>query len=174
LNFLGAAVLGTSDLRAGELDMTRPGLLAVYCGTLLALLVSGFAQAQDLQSWFSSPEENAQRTLGEGKQGVLFIETILSEQGQPRNCYQIEIGLARLGDGWKSHMPTRIQSPLLQPFNPILGGVAGIFPGDCGIFPLPAGAFYYCFCVVLPALKTNHRRLQVVMRMLSKHSRITM
>jgi hypothetical protein len=64
-----------------------------------------------------------------GERGVLFVETIVSEKGNDKHCSKMEIFLARVSDGIRAHVDTRIV-PLLPGFGQTLGGAIGLLPGD--------------------------------------------
>jgi len=109
--------------------MTRQRLLPA-CGLFL-ILVSPLcsAHAQDKPWLLSTPDENAQRALQGGDRGVVFVETIVSEKGNDKHCSKMEIFLARVPDGIRAHVQTRIV-PLLPGFGKTLGGAIGLLPGD--------------------------------------------
>lgn len=107
------------------------------CAVFLLLFLFGIAHAQDRPRQ-QTGDENAQQELKNNGVGVLFLETIFSERGMD-NCPEMQVFLARLGDGKKAETRTRFNSPLAQLFGKTLGGVVALAPGDYVVTGISCG-----------------------------------
>ena len=99
------------------------------CCVFLLLFLFGIAHAQDTSRQQTTGDVNAQQDLKNNGVGVLFLETVFSERGM-ESCPEMQVFLARLGDGKKAEARTRFNSPLAQLFGKSLGGVVALAPGD--------------------------------------------